>query len=474
MESIEYLDLDQQQKQRLPTTISNQISFINFINAIKSPATKKKYSYLLQEYFKYLQFDISNLDLLLSRNSKTIDNEIIKYIIDLKKNKGLAYSSLNTKLAAIFLFYTMNDIVLNRKKIARYLGEHIKTVKDRGYTIDEIKKIVDCCSLKYNIVVTMMASNGCRIGAIPNLVLKNLKYHDKYQLYQITFYENSKDEYYSFCTPECSNYIKEYLSFRERSGEKLNQNSPLIRNEFQQDDSLHIENPKFLTLDSYHKYLSLVLVKVGIRTNHLPTLSIKKKKQRKEIPQNHGFRKFTMTTMSDANINVEKREMLLGHSIGLGDSYYRPTEQKMLQEYLKVVNDLTINEANRLKKENDELKENIDYNKFKIEKEMNKLKEENIILSQRLIKIDEYIKCSNDSSQKLDEKLDLILEERHLTKEYESIPDDQKRKKDIVHKKILETRKRRIQVENDYNNLIREHILKQQAADINDDIQYII
>lgn len=41
--------------------------------------------------------------------------------------------------------------------------------------------------------------------------------------------------------------------------------------------------------------------------------------------------------------------MLLGHKIGLASCYYKPTEQEMLNEYLKAVDLLTINEENRLK-----------------------------------------------------------------------------------------------------------------------------
>jgi hypothetical protein len=51
----------------------------------------------------------------------------------------------------------------------------------------------------------------------------------------------------------------------------------------------------------------------------------------------------------DSKLNPEIREMLLGHKIGLASVYYKPTEQEMLNEYLKAVNLLTINEENRLK-----------------------------------------------------------------------------------------------------------------------------
>jgi integrase len=402
LESLDYVEQQQQQQQDL----TNQIAYINFINAIKSPATRKKYSYLLEEYLKYLKFDSKNdnLDLLLSKNVKSIENDIIKYIIDLKENKKLSYSSLNTKLAAIYLFYTMNDVIINRKKLGKYLGEHVKTVKDRGYTIEEIKKIVDTCSLKYKIVVTMMCSSGCRIGAIPSLTLKNLRYHERYHLYQITFYENTKEEYYSFVSVECSNYIREYLQFRERSGEKLNSGSPLIRDDFIVDDLLKIENPKFLSLDAYHKYLKYALVRVGIR-------SLTQSKKRKEISLNHGFRKFTMTTMSHARISPEIREMLLGHSIGLGDSYYRPNVNEMLSEYYKCVNDLTINPENKLQKQVLELKEQDDYQKYIIDKKIKEKDDEITKLKQDMKLLHESFKKTADS---LGTMMDIV---QHLEKQ---------------------------------------------------------
>jgi integrase/recombinase XerD len=42
--------------------------------------------------------------------------------------------------------------------------------------------------------------------------------------------------------------------------------------------------------------------------------------------------------------------MLLGHKIGLASAYYRPTEDEMYLEYEKALNNLTINEENRLRR----------------------------------------------------------------------------------------------------------------------------
>ena len=47
-------------------------------------------------------------------------------------------------------------------------------------------------------------------------------------------------------------------------------------------------------------------------------------------------------------INIEK---LLSHSIGISNSYYRPTENELLEDYLKVSDLLMIDKQGKLQKE---------------------------------------------------------------------------------------------------------------------------
>ena len=341
------------------TSSASRIAYLNFINSLKSKETKRKYIYLFAKYLEYLNISYDGLATnLLKQDIRTIESDIILYMTRLKDEQGYSFASLNTSLAAITLFFTMNDIIVNRKKIGKYLGEHIKTIKDRGYTHEEIRKMLDVSDLKFKVFITLMASTGCRVGAVPSLKIRNLKYYNNHNLYQVTFYENTKSEYYSFTTPECANYIKEYLEYRsEICSEKLNDNSPLIRDDFMLDDLLHIQNPKHLSIFTFNFYLRLILIKTGIRkVIPLTESQTGNTKNRKVVSQNHGFRKFTHTTMANKRINPEIREMLLGHKIGLSSSYYRPSESELLEEYLRVVPELTINEENRLSMEVQELK----------------------------------------------------------------------------------------------------------------------
>jgi hypothetical protein len=61
----------------------------------------------------------------------------------------------------------------------------------------------------------------------------------------------------------------------------------------------------------------------------------------------YGFRKFYKTRAEQVMkpINVE---ITMGHNIGLSSCYYKPTEKEVLQDYLKAVEFLTVNNLNRL------------------------------------------------------------------------------------------------------------------------------
>jgi integrase len=451
-------------QQELITSIPSKIAFSNFVNAINSPETREKYSYTFLKYTEYLNIERDNITSLLQKDVRVIQSDIIEYIMKMREEK-YSYSTLKVMLASIFLFFDMNDIILNKKKINRYLGEHTKTNQDRAYTRQEIKRIIDACDLKYKVVVSLMASAGCRIGAIPNLRLSALRYIQEYQLYQVTFYEQSKrDAYYSFTTPECAIYINEYLKYRERSGEKLNNKSILIRDDFIIGDLLHIENPRPLALISYIMQLRNILIKTGLRKNNSSSnssnsnsnknknsssttststsISINRKGgSRKEVSANHGYRKFVHTTMANAKINIEIRELLLGHSIGLGDAYYRPTPEDCLSEYLKCIDDLTINPEHRLEKKVKSLEEKNQEAEYVIKGKLQTMAEQNQFLTSKLIEYEEaqkegriiskeYSKNMKEQNQRLsmlEEKFDQLTTkfniERKLDREFESETD---------------------------------------------------
>ena len=95
----------------------------NFVDTIKSQQTLAQYKYGLTQFMKFLSLsDINNL-MGIAQDPKTVKQKIIDYISYLKKVKGLAAVTINLYVAPIMHFYAMNDIILNRKKIGRYIPE---------------------------------------------------------------------------------------------------------------------------------------------------------------------------------------------------------------------------------------------------------------------------------------------------------------------------------------------------------------
>jgi hypothetical protein len=108
----------------------------NFVNAIRSPATRKVYEQSLRRYMNHLK--IASVDSLLeSTQPKLIESQLIDYVMYLR-NDGIAYATIQSLIAPLFTFYQLNDVVLNRKKVQRYLGEYRRVVRDKVYTNEQL------------------------------------------------------------------------------------------------------------------------------------------------------------------------------------------------------------------------------------------------------------------------------------------------------------------------------------------------
>jgi integrase len=167
-------------------------------------------------------------DLLYSaENVRLIEARIIDYLVHLKNIEKVGFGTTHGYLAAIMLFYAVNDINLNRIKITRYLPERQKESEDRGYTTEEIARMLQGADIRVRALL-LMASTGIRIGSVASLKLKHLQKNGKYNLYKCTIYSGHKEEYYCFTTPEAAQAIQTYLQYRERYSEKLVPESYLI------------------------------------------------------------------------------------------------------------------------------------------------------------------------------------------------------------------------------------------------------
>jgi integrase len=356
---------EQQQQQHLLIPLEGR-AYRNFINAIRTSSTQKSYNFFLRKYMQF--YNVTNVDDLLvdKHNPIAVEENMINWIVALRRDPHfiVTYGTRHTYLAAILFFYEINDVVLRKKKISRYLGEEAtRKRKDRAYTTNEIKKMLDYATdIRSKVVVLLLASTGMRVGALSELKIRHLKKIPEYNLYRITVYENTNEEYYTFCTPECTKTIEEYFAYRKKHGEKvMTPDIPVIRERFDRIDIENSRKPKVMSTRAIGEIIYILLTKSGLNdiAHSTETEMIRKGSERKDVKRTHGFRKFCNTNMINANLKPVVKEMLLGHktSLGLDANYYRPNENEILQEYVKAIDYLTINDEHRLHRKVVELTE---------------------------------------------------------------------------------------------------------------------
>jgi hypothetical protein len=133
--------------------------YFNFINSIRSPHSRKTYEFIIKKYMQY--YNIQDINELLAdkNNPIIIENNIIDWLVALRDT--VEYSTRYSYYTALMTFYEVNDIILRKKKISRFLGQQsTRRHKDRAYTIEEIHKILEHADIRSKVLVLLLISSG--------------------------------------------------------------------------------------------------------------------------------------------------------------------------------------------------------------------------------------------------------------------------------------------------------------------------
>lgn len=365
----------------------------NFVYALKSKETQRQYPSLLNKFLSFLKLEgsleqkcVKLLDL--ARDNPSIfHSNLIRYCNEQKRRieKGeISEGTMRNYIKAIRLFCEMNEINVYWKKISKGLPVAVQASDDRPPTIEEISKLIkDYPDRRLKVIVLVMVSSGIRIGAWNNLQWRHIEpiYEIKngnkvLVAAKITVYSGAPERYYSFITPEAYQTVSDWMEYRKLHGETIKPESWVMRDTWQQIDRKHGHR---IGLANYPKRFE----SEGIRT--LIDKSWKIQGVRKKLDpsakhhafkSSHGFRKFFQTTCEQVMISANV-ERLMGHHNGLKDSYYKPTQKEVLQDYKKVINSLTIQDENKIKLKMDTLVYN--NNNSEIELKLKLLEKDNIL-----------------------------------------------------------------------------------------------
>ena len=166
---------------------------------------------------------------------------------------------------------------------------------------------------------------------------------------KIIVYSGEPEQYLAFITFEAAAALEKYLEYRKEHGEDAISTSPLFRDAFDPTSTgstTSEKHVKTMTAHAIRQHYNRLLRSIGLR---------KERKKRHDFSV-HGFRKYFKTRAEQSGMKPINVEILMGHSVGISDSYYKPTETELLEDYLKSVDALTVSQENHLRHQVEKLK----------------------------------------------------------------------------------------------------------------------
>jgi len=307
---------------------TRQKSFVIFINAIKSKQTQKGY---VRDLNKFLTFTkMPDYDTLAKLDTETIQEFLENYILELK-SKGL--SSIRTRLAGPELFFEMNKKLFYKKILHKLFPSDDKPISgNTAFTNEDIQSMLSATfKPRTKALIHFIASTGIRPGAFndPPFQMKHLEKIE--DCYSIRVYDESREGYFAFFTPEAVETLNLYFESRKLNGEILTNDSYIF----------HTYNTKtklneYLSGEGVSGILKRLLKKAGVARH-----KVNKKNYDKAV--NYGFRKRFNTILKLNNeVNSNIAEKLMAHKNGLDGRYLTPTREECFKEFRKAITDLTI------------------------------------------------------------------------------------------------------------------------------------
>ena len=374
----------------------------NFLYALRAPETKRQYPRRLKVLLDYLGLDGDLKDqakAFLSKvrsNPQWVQNSLIQFISAQKERVALGQISPGTitnyyKATKLFIEMNTDAPIINWKRISRGLPRGRKAANDRAPTLEELRKLSEYPDRRIKPIIYVMASSGIRLGAWDYLQWKHVSpiKNDKNEIIaaKLQIYPGDPEEYFCFIVPVAYNSLLDWMNYRVKHGEKISDDSWLMRDLWQTTDIKYgamfgvATYPKRLKSSGIKSLLERAIKAQGL---HKP---LPAGVNRREWKGAHGIRKYYKTraeqVMKPANV-----ELTMGHDIGVSESYYKPTEKEILYDYLKAVDILTIEAASAiLKKQVEDLAIKNQNNEYVIAAKLQEKDDALVTLSDQVMKL---------------------------------------------------------------------------------------
>lgn len=372
-----------------------------FFSGIRSKATKEPMDRILKKFLIDVCSDVLRGDYK-TRAQQFVDmakedqlkatNIVLVYVKHLRERAMLDKSdpfylnpsSIPNKIKPIKKLLEMNALSLPWKRIHSLYPEFENKHGGRGYTREEIKKLLEYSdSVSTDFIILASSSGGLRVGAWHMQTWENV-----FPVYKIngqikTELENDEKNAQMVCAGMIvyRGHPEEYISLLSlESWDKLQEYKRIFTKQMgrppKKSDSLILErysNPRPLTVAAVISRINKLLEKSGLR------IPLTEGKRRHEYPATHGFRRYWTKIMMEAQRKsgtlsaLVIKERLLGHQYEItktDKNYYFTSIQDLVPVYLEAMKDLSIGDEERfrIKLENEKKKS------MKLESANNQLK----------------------------------------------------------------------------------------------------
>jgi integrase len=324
--------------------------------------TKKSYKGHIDRFCQF--HNIQDWDNLLQIESTKMKEMIEDYLIHFKElEKKPSY--LKNISHALQNFLENNDYEgINFKKLRKIIGKIIKA-DVRAFTDEEVRLIRTLTKFdnRKRAMASFMSSGAIRSGALPDLRMKDLK-EFPFGCLRVIAYSDDISEYYpAFVNREAKQDLNDWLQERKSKGEIITEDSLLFPTR---------KNPhEKCTANSISQEWHRLRKQAGINEKGVNT---------------HAYRRrFNTIFKVQVNANNSLIERLMGHNsqaIPLDNSYFKPTEEQLFEEYCKGMIAVSTDDNEKFKVENEKLSDQIE--------QLNKEKESNRELSDRVKQLEKH------------------------------------------------------------------------------------
>ncbi len=314
-------------------TESNDMLY--FLESCKSEATRKSYEFQIEKFLKWSGKDFESIKFL---PKIEVTNLLCDYALYLKKR--ISANSLLNYFAGIFKLFKIAEIDFNRAKVVGIFPSKVSLRGYRAITDQELNDMIQACwSDLERALVHVFSATGHRPDAFTDLKMRDLVDFTDGCLKLRIYIGSRNHEADIFLHKFASDSVRQYHKWRESNGEKI-----------ASDSWVFVGSRKFVAMP-IRPMTSLTITKTITRI--MKRANIKREKHgtnRYDIAPCGSFRKrFDTILKGNPNISHSSAERLMDHKDGLESNYYKPTTEKLFEDYKIAIPELIFDESEKLK-----------------------------------------------------------------------------------------------------------------------------